>query len=127
MPTFTVFTPSYQRAKTLPRVYESLQSQTFTDFEWLVIDDGSTDNTRALVAGWQQDARFPIRYLFQKNAGKHVAYNRAARLARGELLVTLDSDDSCLPNALERFYFWWQSIPSAQRDGFAGVTPLKNA
>ena len=69
---FTVFTPTYNRAHTLHRVYGSLKVQTFRDFEWLIVDDGSTDDTEALVKQWQAEANFPIRYIWQKNSGKHL-------------------------------------------------------
>lgn len=120
---FTVFTSTYNRARTLPRVYASLRTQTFRDFEWLVVDDGSTDDTRTLVASWR-DAGFPIRYVFQENSGKHVAFNRAVREARGELFLTLDSDDALVPNALERFRFHWNTIPAEQKARFSAVTSL---
>ncbi|MBI4799076.1 MAG: glycosyltransferase family 2 protein [Desulfarculus sp.] len=119
---FTVFTPAYNRAHTLPRVYQSLAAQTFRDFEWLIVDDGSTDGTAELVAAWRGEAAFPIRYLRQENQGKHVAFNRGVELARGELFLTLDSDDACLPQALERLLFHWRDIPAGERARFAGVT-----
>jgi glycosyltransferase involved in cell wall biosynthesis/SAM-dependent methyltransferase len=122
--TFTVFTPTYNRADTLPRVYESLAAQSFRDFEWLVCDDGSTDGTRALVEGWIREAAFPIRYFRQPNQGKHVAYNNGVRRARGELFLTLDSDDACVPQALERFKRLWESIPEPDREQFSAVTAL---
>jgi glycosyltransferase involved in cell wall biosynthesis len=121
---FTVFTPTYNRGHTLHRVYESLCAQTFRDFEWLIVDDGSTDNTGALVRDWMSQASFPIRYLRQENAGKHVAFNRGALEARGRLFLNLDSDDSCVPEALERFKFHWDAIPASQRSSFCGVTAL---
>jgi len=67
--TFTVFTPTYNRANTLPRVYESLRAQTFRDFEWLIVDDGSKDDTKQIVERWQAMAEFPIRYIYQQNQG----------------------------------------------------------
>lgn len=121
---FTVFTPTYNRASTLPRVYESLKAQTWRDFEWLIVDDGSTDNTRDLVQKWQAEADFPIRYVYQLNQGKPTAFNRGVQEAAGELFLTLDSDDSCLPQALERLKFHWDSIPENQRPQFSAVTAL---
>jgi glycosyltransferase involved in cell wall biosynthesis len=117
---FTVFTPTYNRAHTLHRVYQSLLLQTFMGFEWLIVDDGSSDNTRNLVASWS--APFPIRYIYKENGGKHTAFNRGVREARGELFLTLDSDDSCVPKALQTFYEVWQGIE--EKECFAGVTAL---
>jgi len=122
--TFTVFTPAYNRAATLHRVYGSLRAQTFRDFEWVIVDDGSTDHTRELVQGWQREANFPIRYHWQPNAGKHMAFNRGVEMARGELFLSIDSDDACKPYALERFHHHWQSIPDADRPRFSAVTAL---
>ena len=124
MHVFTVFTATYNRAHVLHRVYDSLRAQTFRDFEWLVVDDGSTDGTRALVEGWQDEADFPIRYLHQENQGKHVAYNHAVAEARGRLFLTLDSDDACVPHALERFNQYWNAIPIHDRPQFSAVTVL---
>lgn len=124
---FTVFTPSYNRAGLLPRLYRSLRAQTFRDFEWLIVDDGSNDDTRAVVAGWQAEAPFPIRYVWQPNGGKHVAFNRAAQEARGELLLEIDSDDEVLPHGLERLARHWadiQALPPAEAARFSGVTGL---
>ncbi len=122
--TFTVFTPSYNRAYCLHRVYESLQVQTFRDFEWLIVDDGSQDNTRELVENWQQTAEFPIRYIYQQNGGKNSASNLAVPLAKGELFLTLDSDDCCMPNALERLHYHWNNIPTDRKHLFSAVTVL---
>src|SRR5687767_5062754 len=121
---FTVFTPTYNRAHTLERVYASLDAQSFRDFEWLIVDDGSTDDTRSLVERWRQQARFPIRYLWQENSGKHVAFNVAVREARGELFLPFDSDDGCVPHALECFRRHWESIPGDRRARFSAVTAL---
>jgi glycosyltransferase involved in cell wall biosynthesis len=122
--TFTVFTPAYNRAHTLPRVFQSLQRQTFRDFEWLIVDDGSTDHTRDVVTQLQAEAGFPIRYLLQPHSGKHVAFNRGVREAAGELFLSLDSDDRCLPEALERFKFHWDAIPTDRKAEFSAVTAL---
>lgn len=118
---FTVFTPTYNRAHTLHRVYQSLASQTWTDFEWLVIDDGSTDHTQSLIKSWQKEAGFTIRYLKQENQGKHIAFNRAVIDAQGEFFVPLDSDDACVSNALERFYLLWSEINAIEQEKFSGI------
>jgi glycosyltransferase involved in cell wall biosynthesis len=123
-PRFTVFTPAYQRADTIHRVRDSLAAQTFRDFEWLIVDDGSTDGTAELVEGWAAESDFPIRLLRQANQGKHVAWNRGVEAAEGELFLGLDSDDACVPHALERLDHHWRSIPDAERDGFSAVTAL---
>src|SRR5581483_7740515 len=122
--TFTVFTATYNRAYTLPRVYHSLCSQTFRDFEWLIVDDGSTDNTPELISQWQNAGNLPIRYLRQENRGRHVAFNRGVREAQGALFLNCDSDDACVPHALERFMYHWENIPLTERDGFSAVTAL---
>jgi glycosyltransferase involved in cell wall biosynthesis len=124
--TFTVFTGTRNRAHTLPRVYESLKAQTFRDFEWLIIDNESTDGTPELIARWQAEADFPIRYIYHANRGQHGSANRGAQEARGELFLRFDSDDSCEPNALERLKHHWDSIPPDERHRFAGVTVLTN-
>lgn len=118
---FTVFTPTFNRAHTLARPYESLCAQQFCDFEWLIVDDGSSDETPALVAGWIRAGRLNIRYLRQENGGKHRAFNRGVREAQGELFVPLDSDDWCTPDALTQFDSSWASIPAERRDAFSGI------
>jgi glycosyltransferase involved in cell wall biosynthesis len=120
-PTFTVLTPTFNRAHTLSRVWDSLRAQSFDSFEWVVVDDGSTDGTAELVRDWAASARFPVRYLRQENKGKHVAMNRGTEVARGELIVTLDSDDACVPQTLERLVFHWRSIPEDRRAEFYGI------
>src|SRR5215469_15182284 len=92
VPLFTVFTATYNRAHTIHRVFNSLRAQTVRDFEWLVVDDGSTDNTAELIAAWSKLADFPIRYFKQENSGKHIARNLAVREARGSFFALLDSD-----------------------------------
>jgi glycosyltransferase involved in cell wall biosynthesis len=121
---FTVLTPTYNRAGTLHRVYESLSRQTFRDFEWVVVDDGSTDNTHESILDWQARADFPIRYFWQNNRHKKTAFNRGVREARGELIVALDSDDEMPPDALATFKEAWDSIPPARRESYVAVTGL---
>ncbi len=121
-PAFTVFTPAYNSCDTLPRVYESLARQTYTSFEWLIVDDGSSDGTGHRVEKWQEAAAFPIRYIYQPNRGKHRAFNRAVKEAAGDLFICLDADDACVPEALGRFWEFWESIPEPDRAAFSGVT-----
>src|SRR5260221_4826788 len=121
---FTVFTPTFNRCSTLNRAYETLRLQTFRDFEWLIVDDGSTDGTRELVEKWRAISEFPIRYIYQENQGKPTAFNHGVREAQGELFLTLDSDDACVPQALERFKYHWDGISLAEKDKFSAVTVL---
>lgn len=121
---FSVITPTYNRAHTLGRVYRSLQDQSFQDFEWVVVDDGSTDHTRSLIQGWQQEASFPIRYIWQPNQHKKTAFNNGVRQARGEWLVAIDSDDELDANALYHMSCAWEQIPPALRGRFVAITGL---
>jgi glycosyltransferase involved in cell wall biosynthesis len=122
---FTVFTPTYNRAGTLQRVYDSLCRQTFRDFEWLIVDDGSTDGTASLVKSWQAAASFPIAYIvFEQNRGINAALNAGVQEARGKFFLPMGSDDECLPHALERFEYHWHSIPDKEKARFSGVTAL---
>jgi glycosyltransferase involved in cell wall biosynthesis len=123
-PCFTVFTPTYNRVHYLLHVYESLKKQTNKDFEWLIVDDGSSDGTNDFVGQWKQEGLLTIRYFYQRNQGKHVAFNLGVVEAQGELFLTLDSDDTCIPSALERFDYHWQGISVAERNLFSGVTCL---
>lgn len=119
----TVFTPSYNRAETLPRVYTCLKNQTFKDFEWIIIDDGSEDDTKKVVDGFKkEDNFFEIKYVYQKNQGKHIATNNAVKLSRGEFFITLDSDDACTNDALETFLSEWNKIPPESRSEFYGIS-----
>jgi glycosyltransferase involved in cell wall biosynthesis len=123
-PLFTIFTPTYNRAHTIKRVLDSLCAQTLRDFEWLVVDDGSTDNTPTLIAEWAKAVDFPVRYFRQENSGKHIAHNLAAREARGYFFLPLDSDDACAPRALERMAYHWNTIPVENRARFFGICGL---
>jgi glycosyltransferase involved in cell wall biosynthesis len=118
---FSVFTPTYNRANKLHRVYDSLKAQTIKDFEWLIVDDGSTDNTKSLVEKWlEEENDFPIKYIYKINGGKHTAINLGVRNASGELFLTLDSDDSCLDNSLEVFSDIYDGIKNLPE--FSGIT-----
>jgi glycosyltransferase involved in cell wall biosynthesis len=120
---FTVFTTSYDRAYTLHRAYESLKRQTFRDFEWLIADNGSSDNTQEVVKKWIEEADFPIRLIsWKKNVGIHGAINRGVQEARGEFFLGFDSDDECAPNSLEDLKKYWDLIPNDSKKSFSGVT-----
>lgn len=93
MKKITVFTPTYNRAYTLSKCYKSLKQQTCKDFVWLIIDDGSTDNTQELVEEWITENEIEIQYHYQKNQGMHGAHNTAYELIETELNVCIDSDD----------------------------------
>lgn len=118
----TVFTPTYNRAYIIENLYRSLQRQTFKEFEWLVIDDGSTDNTEFLFHQWQRENNpFPIRYFRQENGGKCRAVNRGLKLAEGELFFTVDSDDYLTDDALEHIDKWEKELPrEGKYCGFSG-------
>ena len=101
MKKITILTPSYNRTHTLPALYESLLKQDTDVFEWLIVDDGSTDATRKLVEGWQGEGKISIRYLHKQNGGKHTALNEGIRLIESELTFIVDSDDWLPENAVE--------------------------
>lgn len=126
----TVFTPTYNRAYILGDLYHSLQRQTCMDFEWLIVDDGSVDDTKALVASWQgEENPFPIRYIYQENGGKCRAINRGLKEADGRLFFTVDSDDYLTDDAIEKVIRWDGELP---KDGHfcgyvgnRGITPTQ--
>jgi glycosyltransferase involved in cell wall biosynthesis len=108
----TVFTPTYNRAYILRQLYNSLKTQEYQDFEWLVIDDGSNDSTEQLIESWMAEGNsFEIRYYKQPNGGKHRAINNALGKARGLLFFIVDSDDWLTPDALLKVATWEQSLP----------------
>lgn len=117
----TIFTPTYNRAHTLRRLYESLCRQTCKDFEWLVIDDGSTDQTRGLINSFIGEKKIPIRYIRKDNGGLHTGYNTAYANITTELNVCVDSDDFMPDNAVEIIRETWAARPS---DNYAGITGL---
>ena len=117
----TVFTPTYNRAHTLTRLYKSLCSQSCQNFGWLVVDDGSTDSTEELVAGFAAEGRIPIRYIYQENGGLHTGYNTAYANIETELCVCIDSDDFLPDNAVELIVDKWHRDGS---DRYAGVIGL---
>lgn len=122
----TVFTPSFNRRPYLRLLYDSLKRQTYRRFEWIIVDDGSSDGSNEEVAAFIAEEQIPVRYYFQTNAGKHVAINRGVELAKGELFFIVDSDDILAPHALESVVKHWTDVlalPNAER--FAGVCGLR--
>ena len=104
MPFISILTPTYNRGKLLLPLYESLKNLTFEDFEWLIVDDGSEDDTEQYALSWIahniENAEFPICYIKKSNGGKHTAINRGVREANGELILILDSDDTLPSDSL---------------------------
>lgn len=121
MKTLTVFTPAFNRAHTIRRTYESLCRQTCKDFVWLVVDDGSTDNTRELVKGWMKEAPIEIRYIYQENQGMHGAHNTAYEHIDTELNTCIDSDDFMPDDAVEKIIAKWEQC---KNDKYAGIIGL---
>lgn len=121
MTKLTVFTPTYNRAYCLPNCYENLKKQSSRDFVWLIIDDGSTDNTDQVVAGWMAENVIRIRYHRQDNQGMHGAHNAAYQLIDTELNVCIDSDDYMPPNAVEHILTFWEEHGSDQVSGMIGL------
>ncbi len=122
----TVFTPTYNRAGLLKRAYESLLRQTSDDFEWLIVDDGSTDNTKEVVEEWIKEGKIRIRYHFCENGGKMRAHNIGAGLAETELFLCLDSDDYITNNAVELINTTWDSIMKrSDSDKICGIVAHK--
>lgn len=121
MKTLTVFTPTYNRAHTLGRTYKSLCQQTCKDFEWMIIDDGSTDNTYELVQRFIEDQNIQIRYIHKENGGLYTGYNTAYLNINTILNVCIDSDDLMPDNAVELILKTWKERGS---DKYAGIIGL---
>ena len=121
MKTITVFTPAYNRANLLPRLYESLCNQTNGDFCWLIVDDGSIDTTREMVQKWIDENRIPIQYFYQENQGMHIAHNTAYKNINTVLNTCIDSDDYMPINAIELILNKWNSIDKIKYAGIMGL------
>lgn len=119
----TVFTPTYNRAYRLSALYESLCKQTCKDFEWLIVDDGSTDNTEELVRPWLQETSFSIRYIKQANGGKHRAINHGVLEAKGDLFFVVDSDDFLPQNSISIICQQYEYVKNDEN--YAGICGLK--
>ncbi|MDU6983121.1 MAG: glycosyltransferase family 2 protein [Terrisporobacter othiniensis] len=126
-PTLTIFTPTYNRAYTLNLCYESMLRQTCKDFEWLIIDDGSYDNTKELVESWiKKDNGFKIRYIYKENGGMHTAHNTAYEHIYTELNMCIDSDDYLTDDAIELILNFWNENKSSKYGGIIALDIFKN-
>ena len=115
MEELTVFTPTYNREKTLVNLYKSLCRQKYQNFIWLIIDDGSVDNTENIVKNWQEEGKIKIQYIKQKNGGKYKAVNTGVKNCKTELFAFIDSDDYYLDNSLEIMMTEWENVKSNQK------------
>lgn len=125
-PTLTIFTPAYNRAYTIHKCYESLKRQTCKDFKWLVIDDGSTDNTKEVIQNYIDENIIDIQYIYQKNQGMHGAHNTAYKNIDTELNVCIDSDDYMPDDAVEKIINFWNKNKSDKIAGFIGLDAYEN-
>ena len=127
MKRLTIFTPTHNRAYILPKLYESLCVQTCQNFEWLIVDDGSTDDSTELVDEWIREGRIAIRYVYQQNGGKMRAFNKAASLADSELFVCIDSDDQLTTEHVveESFAYWDEHKNEALERQIGGMVSLR--
>lgn len=124
-PFFTIFTPVYNGERHLNRVFKSVTEQLFKDFEWIIINDGSVDNTAVIVKSFIQDhPEIDIIYLEQENSGKHIAWNKAIKIARGKLFVPADADDYFMPYTLLFFFEKWNALTQTQQISFSGINVL---
>ncbi len=122
MKTLTIFTPTYNRAHLLSRLYQSLREQTSNDFEWLVIDDGSTDNTRELIAGFQQEKQISLKYVYKDNGGMHTAHNVAFENTVTPLVMCCDSDDIMDKMAVAKIVEKWKEVVEKREETkYAGI------
>lgn len=120
----TIFTPTYNRRQLIERLYQSLLTQTKKNFEWLVVDDGSTDNTESYFADLlNKQQPFPIRYIKQENGGKHRAINKGVINAEGKLFFIVDSDDYLTENAIEKINQWTATLNDSRK--WAGIAGLR--
>lgn len=122
----TVFTPTFNRADLLKKCYESLLNQNYKNFEWLIIDDGSIDDTEASVKEFVQTEKINIRYFYKENGGKHSAINFGVNKANSNIFFLLDSDDVLSENSLERINQNWKNVESEQFCGITGLSKYRD-
>lgn len=110
----TILTPTYNRAYRLPKLYESLKKQTNNNFDWLIIDDGSSDDTKKVVESWIKEKKISIHYKYQKNGGKHKALNNGISSIKNELTFIVDSDDYLTKDAIETINTYYEKYKKDQ-------------
>lgn len=110
MKKLTIFTPTYNRGYILPKLYESLCKESTDDFIWLIVDDGSSDNTQELVEGWQLEGKVEIIYHKQDNGGKMRAHNKGVELCSTPLFFCIDSDDQIVEGAVLKIVTIYQTV-----------------
>ena len=115
IPAVSVITPVYNRPNELVRCINSVKNQTFHDFEYIIVNDGSTDNLDTIIKPFMNTVDFAVMYIKKKNGGVHTARNAGIRHARGKLIAMIDSDDEFLPNALKIFIETWNNIPDKEQ------------
>lgn len=121
---FSIITPTYNRAKIIPNLYNSLVKQTLNNFEWIVINDGSIDNTNEIIKSFASENKFKITLINQENLGKHIAVNKGLKIARGKYVVIVDADDYLKEDALEKYLKMFKK--ALQKEKFiCGVGGLK--
>ena len=120
-PILSIITPTYNRGHLLQRCYDSLSAQTRKDFEWIIVDDGSTDNTEEIVSSFDSD--YDIVYIKKENGGKHTALNTSHPYVHGKYVMILDSDDYLIPEAVEKIVKGW--IDFEENEAIGIVTFLK--
>ncbi|SEL72152.1 Glycosyltransferase involved in cell wall bisynthesis [Maribacter orientalis] len=120
---FSLFIPVYNGEKTINRALKSIEKQTYKDFEIIIIDDGSTDNTEGEVREFMTTSKYPIRFFKNvENIHKLGTILRGISLAQGEFFLIHDADDECLPNALEIYNEAYESIPNSEKKKISGIT-----
>ena len=124
-PYFTIFTAVYNKANHIDKVFKSVRDQIFKNFEWIIVNDGSTDNSPELIKLFiNENQEIRIKYLEQVNSGKHIAWNNALKIAEGKLIIPVDADDSFLPESLEFFYEKWNCLSESLESKISGINVL---
>ena len=124
-PYFTIFTAVYNKANHINKVFKGVRDQIFKDFEWIIVNDGSTDNSAALIKLFiNENPEIRIKYFEQVNSGKHIAWNNAMKMAEGKLIIPVDADDYFLPESLEFFYEKWSCLSEPLKTKISGINVL---